>query len=179
MCWFTGIAIAYILISIFVNPRDEMYASIIGMPLGVLWAEYEEKIDAYFEVDFLKKEILTSIIFTALFVGRLILSAAGFENQFFQTILRNVITFTFIVPLIEGMKRVRIQKNSLRWLGTISYEIYIIHPFILYYFEKKLETGESVGNFEIIGWTIGCTLLLASILKKVKDLYCKKVRAQK
>lgn len=179
VCWFTGIAIAYILISIFVNPRDEMYASIIGMPLGVLWAEYEEKIDAYFEVDFLKKEILTSIIFTALFVGRLILSAAGFENQFFQTILRNVITFTFIVPLIEGMKRVRIQKNSLRWLGTISYEIYIIHPFILYYFEKKLETGESVGNFEIIGWTIGCTLLLASILKKVKDLYCKKVRAQK
>ena len=30
---FTSITIAYLLISAFVNPRDEMYASIIGMPL--------------------------------------------------------------------------------------------------------------------------------------------------
>lgn len=37
---FTSITIAYILISAFVNPRDEMYASIIGMPLGILWAVY-------------------------------------------------------------------------------------------------------------------------------------------
>lgn len=36
--WFAVITIAYILISAFVNPRDEMYASIIGMPLGILWA---------------------------------------------------------------------------------------------------------------------------------------------
>lgn len=40
---FVSITIAYILISAFVNPRDEMYASIIGMPLGVLWAEHEKK----------------------------------------------------------------------------------------------------------------------------------------
>lgn len=43
---FTSITIAYILISAFVNPRDEMYASIIGMPLGILWAVYERKIDS-------------------------------------------------------------------------------------------------------------------------------------
>ena len=46
--WFAVITIAYILISAFVNPRDEMYASIIGMPLGILWAMYERKIDSYF-----------------------------------------------------------------------------------------------------------------------------------
>ena len=43
--WFAVITIAYILISAFVNPRDEMYASIIGMPLGILWAMYERKIE--------------------------------------------------------------------------------------------------------------------------------------
>lgn len=57
---FVSITIAYILISAFVNPRDEMYASIIGMPLGVLWAEHEKKIDACFETNFLKKEFIAA-----------------------------------------------------------------------------------------------------------------------
>lgn len=61
--WFAVITIAYILISAFVNPRDEMYASIIGMPLGILWAMYERKIDFYFEIGFLRKEIVAIVAF--------------------------------------------------------------------------------------------------------------------
>ena len=99
--WFTGITIAYILISAIVNPRDEMYASIIGMPLGILWARYEEKIDARFEIGFWKKEFVAIAMFVFLFSGRLVLSMVGLGNQLFQTILRNVITIAFIVPVIE------------------------------------------------------------------------------
>ena len=174
--WVTAITIAYILISAFVNPRDEMYASIIGMPLGILWAEHEEKIDAYFETDFLKKEIVAIAVFAIMFIGRLILSVAGFDNQLFQTVLRNVITIAFIVPLIELLKKVKIQKRFLIWLGKISYEIYIIHPFILYFFEKETTEGKQVGNLEIVLWTIGLTLLLSSVLKVVQDNLVRKVR---
>ena len=131
--WFAFI----ILISAFVNPRDEMYASIIGMPLGILWAMYERKIDSYFEIGFLRKEIVAIVAFVILFIGRLTLSVVGFDNQLFQSVLRNIITIAFIVPLIELLKKVKIQKRFLIWLGTISYEIYIIHPFILYFFEKE------------------------------------------
>ena len=46
--WFAVLTIAYILISAFINSRDEMYASIIGMPLGIMWAIYERKIDSYY-----------------------------------------------------------------------------------------------------------------------------------
>lgn len=69
--WFTAITIAYILISAFVNPRDEMYASIIGMPLGVLWAEHEKKIDACFETNFLKKEFIAAAMFVVFLLGGL------------------------------------------------------------------------------------------------------------
>ena len=174
--WFTSITIAYILISAFVNSRDEMYASVVGMPFGILWAEYEEKIDAYFETNFLKKEFIATAMFIVLFCGRLVLSALGFDNQLFQTILRNVITISFVVPLIGLLKKVKMQKRFLIWLGTISYEIYIIHPFILYFFEKETAEGKQVGNLGIVLWTIGLTLLLSSVLKVVQDKLVRKVR---
>ena len=177
--WFTSITIAYILISAVVNPRDEMYASIIGMPLGILWAEHEEKIDACFETDFLKKEFIAIAMFVVLFTGRLVLSVLGFDNQLFQTILRNTITIAFIVPLIGLLKKVTIQKGFLVWLGTISYEVYIIHPFILYFFEKKIAEGKQISNLEIVLWTIGMTLLLSCVLKVVQDNLIRKVRLQK
>ena len=111
--WFAVITIAYILISAFVNPRDEMYASIIGMPLGILWAMYERKIDSYFEIGFLRKEIVAIVAFVILFIGRLTLSVVGFDNQLFHSVLRNIITIAFIVPLIELLKKVKIQKRFL------------------------------------------------------------------
>lgn len=174
--WFAVITIAYILISAFVNPRDEMYASIIGMPLGILWAMYERKIDSYFEIGFLRKEIVAIVAFVILFIGRLTLSVVGFDNQLFQSVLRNIITIAFIVPLIELLKKVKIQKRFLIWLGTISYEIYIIHPFILYFFEKETTEGKQVGNLEIVLWTIGLTLLLSSVLQIVQDNLVRKVK---
>ena len=175
--WFAVITISYILISAFVNPRDEMYASIIGMPLGILWAMYERKIDSYFEIGFLRKEIVAIVAFVILFIGRLTLSVMGFDNQLFQSVLRNIITIAFIVPLIELLKKVKIQKRFLIWLGTISYEIYIIHPFILYFFEKETTEGKQVGNLEIVLWTIGLTLFLSSVLKVVQDILVRKVRS--
>lgn len=175
--WFTSITIAYILISAFVNPRDEMYASIIGMPLGILWAVYERKIDSYFEIYYLRKEIVAIAAFVILFIGRLVLSVAGFDNQLLQSVLRNIITSAFIVPLVGLLKNVRIQNRFLIWLGTISYEIYIIHPFILYFFEKETTEGKQVGNLEIVLWTIGLTLFLSSVLKVVQDILVRKVRS--
>ena len=174
--WFTSITIAYILISAFVNPRDEMYASIIGVPLGILWAVYERKIDSYFEICYLRKEIVAIAAFVILFIGRLVLSVAGVDNQLLQSVLRNIITIAFIVPLVGLLKNVRIQKRFLIWLGTISYEIYIIHPFILYIFEKETAEGKQVDNLEIVLWTIGLTLLLSSVLKVVQGNLVRKVR---
>lgn len=174
---FTSITIAYILISAFVNPRDEMYASIIGMPLGILWAVYERKIDSYFEICYLRKEIVAIAAFVILFIGRLVLSVAGLDNQLLQSVLRNIITIAFIVPLVGLLKNVRIQNRFLIWLGTISYEIYIIHPFILYFFEKETAEGKQVGNLEIVLWTIGLTLFLSSVLKVVQDILVRKVRS--
>ena len=174
--WFAIITIAYILISAFINPRDEMYASIIGMPLGIMWAIYERKIDSYYEIGFLRKEIVAIVAFVILFIGRLTLSVVGFDNQLFQSLLRNIITIAFIVPLIESLKKVKIQKRFLIWLGTISYEIYIIHPFILYFFEKETTEGKQVGNLEIVLWTIGLTLLLSSVLQIVQDNLVRKVK---
>lgn len=115
-------------------------------------------------------------MFIVLFSGRLVLSVAGFDNQLLQSALRNIIKIAFIVPLIKLLKKVKIQKRFLIWLGTISYENYIIHPFILYFFEKETAEGKQAGNLEIVSWTITLTLILASALKVVQDNLVRKVR---
>lgn len=76
--WLAAITIAYILISAFVNPQDEMYASIIGMPLGILWAMYERKIDSYFEIGFLRKEIVAIVAFVIFFYRKTHIKCGGF-----------------------------------------------------------------------------------------------------
>ena len=73
------------------------------------------------EIGFLRKEIVAIVAFVILFIGRLTLSVVGFDNQLFQSVLRNIITIAFIVPLIELLKKVKIQKRFLIWLGTIHH----------------------------------------------------------
>lgn len=118
-------------------------------------------------------------IFVSFFVGRLALSAVGFDNQLFQAVLRNIITVSFIFSIIELLKRIKIQKKYLIWLGMISYEIYIIHPSILYFFEKKIAEGKQVSNLEIVLWTIGLTLFLSGVLKIIQDNLVRKARSKK
>ena len=57
------------------------------------------------EIGFLRKEIVAIVAFVILFIGRLTLSVVGFDNQLFQSVLRNIITIAFIVPLIELLKK--------------------------------------------------------------------------
>ena len=37
------------------------------------------------------------------------------------------------------------------------------------FFEKEIAEGKQVGNLEVVLWTMGLTLLLASTLKVVQD----------
>ena len=174
--WFAGITLAYILISAFVNPREEMYASIIGMPLGMIWVVYQDRINAFYEKHFLQKEAVVTITFVVLFSGRLLLSAKGFENRLIHAALRNLITMFFIVMIAVLIQRIRVKNRVLMWLGAISYEIYIVHPFILYSIEKRMEAGETVSDSLIVVSTVVLTLILASGLKSIQQYVMKKVK---
>lgn len=174
--WFAGITIAYILISAFVNPRDEMYASVIGMPLGVIWAVYQDEINTFYKRHFWSKEVAIAAAFVILFSGRLLLSAKGIENQLLHVLLRNLITVLFIEVIATLIQKVKIKNRVAMWLGSISYEIYIVHPFILYSFEKRMESGETISDFLIVVSTIALTLILASGLKSIQEYVMKKVK---
>lgn len=93
---FSLLTVAYIGISVLLNPRDEMYASIIGMPFGIVFAAYEDKVTVYLKKDFWKKEAIIMILFILIFCGRLILSVVGIDSNIVHTILRNIITILFV-----------------------------------------------------------------------------------
>lgn len=173
---FAGITVIYILINTFVNPREEMYASIIGMPLGVIWAAYQDRINAFYQKHFLQKEAIVATTFLVLFGGRLLLSAKGLENRLIHAILRNLITMLFIVMIATLLQKMKVKNRVLMWLGAISYEIYIVHPFILYSIEKRMETGETVSDSLIVVSTVVLTLILASGLKSIQQYVMKKVK---
>lgn len=174
--WFAGITIAYILISAFVNPRDEMYASVIGMPLGIIWAVHQDKINTFYKRHFWSKEVAIAATFVILFSGRLLLSAKGIENQLLHALLRNLITVLFTAVIAALIQKVKIKNRVAMCLGSISYEIYIVHPFILYSFEKRMESGETISDFLIVVSTIVLTLIFASGLKSIQEYVMKKAK---
>lgn len=176
---FSTLIIMYILISPFFNPHDEMYASIIGMPAGIIYAQKEKEIDLWFKNNCNKKIIVSVVLFSILFIGRLYLSYSGIDNMLLHTILRNIITVLFVTIIIEGCKITNFKNKYLVWFGTISYEIYIIHPFILYWFERKQKEGTYISNctitFVTILFTVCMAVLLNIISKKLFKIFNKRL----
>lgn len=167
---FAGIVLIYILVSVFINSHDEMYASIIGMPLGVIYAAYQERLDTIFGNRFYRNELVLVTLFFAFFVGRLGLALIGVENDLIHTLLRNFITALFVVTLIGIVKKIQISNRILLWLGIVLYEIYIIHTFLFYAMENEKKAVVIVPDLLIVGVVICGTLVFAWLLQRLSSL---------
>lgn len=163
---FDIIVLAYCILSSLINPREQMYASIIGLCAGVHFANESEKLIARINENYVVNTFCIGISFLLFFFFRLLISKMGFENTVCQTILRNIITLLFVGFILCINVKLKIKGKIVRKLGGISYEIYLIHPFVLYTIDEicaKIKPGYY--NFLVIVGTIIITLVLSAALK--------------
>lgn len=112
-------------------------ASVASFILGVEWHRVEKSMISWIRRRNHVKLALCFTIFSVTFLGRLVLSAKGFNNEIAQMLLRNLVGVLFIVLLIEVLQKIQFTGKVIEWLGNISYELYIVHLALLTGVEEK------------------------------------------
>lgn len=136
--------------------------------IGVLWAEYQEKI-----ISFVKKHyiscLLGSGITTTVFLGLFLIE---YESVLGKLVFRNIGTSCFCILTAILLLVIDVHNRFLELLGKISLEIYLIHFLFVNLLNEKI--GQTRFNVYLC---IVCTVLAACVLnfliKKIKTILLK------
>jgi len=144
--------------------RDEMFASIIAFPLGVLFKIGEPKIAGLFKKGFAVKCAALFFAFFGAFTLRLLLAYKGMESAVLHTLLRNLVTALFVCFIGVLAQRLTINNRLLLSLGACSYEIYIIHPVLIHLYRLIKSPADNRQLAVMIVVVVATTLLSAYLL---------------
>lgn len=117
--------IAYILILKSIHWEQYWYISSLCFPLGLLYGYQEQRI-----IKLLYKKLISTFIFYAFNIAILLYCSLGTYFSWFGwgTIMYNLIPL-FIIPILY---RLNLGKSTvLKFLGNISYELYIVHGIFI------------------------------------------------
>lgn len=151
--------IGYCIICINLNLHSSYTASISAFALGVFWNKIDRRMITWIREKYFLKLTFVLVTFGIMFLGRLILSAKGINNEIVHLILRNLISVLFVLALIAVNQKVQFTGKTLQWLGNISYELYIVHYVLL-----SMLSGLNTKVYVVA--VLGGGLLLSTLLWK-------------
>lgn len=159
----------YISICIAFSVPSQWYSSIIGFYIGILYGMNEAGVNRFLNKRYYVKFFLLWGTFMVLFCFRLIVSLWITDSEILHGPFRNVIDLFFIFSLISLSKIIEIKNNALRFIGKISYEIYLVHPFIIYILRDRIWSN---AKYTIIIFVIslGLAWLLHEVNKSIQEL---------
>lgn len=160
--------IGYCIICINLNLHSSYTASISAFALGVFWNKIDRRVITWIREKYFLKLTVILGTFGIMFLGRLILSAQGINNEIVHLILRNLISALFVLALIAVNQKVQFTGKTLEWLGNISYELYIVHYVLL-----SMLSGLNTKVYIVA--VLGGGLLLSTLLWKTDKRLIKRI----
>ena len=160
--------IGYCIICINLNLHSSYTASISAFALGVCWDKIDRRMITWIRERYYLKLTVILGAFGIMFLGRLILSAQGINNEIVHLILRNLISALFVLALIAVNQKVQFTGKTLEWLGNISYELYIVHYVLL-------SMLSSLNPDVYVVAVLGGGLLLSTLLWKTDKRLIKRI----
>lgn len=124
--------IVYYIVCILFDVDSFYTASVSAFLFGVLWHQIGNRVMAAVKRKYAFSFVSVSLCFAILFLGRLALSTYGYDNKIIHIVLRNMISIIFVLWVLILTQKILIKGKALRALGSISYEIYIVHYVVLY-----------------------------------------------
>ena len=158
--------IVYIFLCIAFSVPSQWYSSVIGFYTGIFYGMNEVKVNQFLNKSYFVKLFLLNVGFTVLFCFRLIVSLKITNAEILHGPFRTVIDLFFISSLIALSEIIEIRNNVLCFIGKISYEIYLIHPFIIYIFRYLIWSHAEYNVFIFIS-----TIVLAWLLHKFNSSF--------
>jgi peptidoglycan/LPS O-acetylase OafA/YrhL len=156
---FFTITVGYILGCRYVQYDVWWYNSCIVLLLGLLWACFEKEITLWYQRHYLLKTALLLSLFLVTFCmsySKLIV----FEESFILGQTLSTFAFTLLALMIYS--KIELKNKVWAYLGTISFELYILHGLMLKLFKSRFIYLES--NLIYCACVLISSILLATLL---------------
>ncbi len=163
---FFTLSIAYIFILAILNVPSVWFSSIIGFWFGLFYKYNEENFLERFKVKYWNKLFIVATLFCILFIGRLIISYLGIDSELIHAPFRNIIVIIFNCLILMLCLRFNFKPGIFNFLGNISYEIYLIHPFVLLLYKDNLYMN-SLNIIVVIIVSIIIAYILSELRKRI------------
>lgn len=145
------------------------FGSTLCFPLGILYAQHDKE----YNIKIKEK-------YAVVLVSSIVLLCAGIFTFFFldeygfiaYVAGRNVAAISFCITAIVILMKAKIGNRVTEWLGTISYELFLVHEFFVY--QKKVDVN-LLYCICAFAFSIGSAILLHVINKKIQDKYISRI----
>lgn len=137
------------------------YYSGWAFSLGLLWKQYEEKIYYYINQNYVLNLVLAIVAFFAAYVLRMV-NKLTIHSTLISILICLAASSIFVIVILIISMRLNIDNRTLRFLGSISLELYLIHELI--YISLRSQWLWIKSDFVFVLLTLVFSIIVAYIL---------------
>lgn len=162
---------AFILLGHLLHVGQWWYNTCHLLIIGMVWALYEEALLSFIKRFYWPCLLLTGFVFIFLwqYFDALYALRPSPETKLVISLVRNS---AFTLAFVLFCMKIRLQNPVLDFLGKISMELYMLHPFFLAFFHSSFIHLEN--DFAYCISVLACTVLFAKALSMPYKAACKK-----
>lgn len=150
-----------------INPNFTYWRpSSLTFLLGMLWAQYKDKIDKFLFEHYYRSLIVASILIAVFLVGEKMINVRMINMIFSAFTL-----ISFVVLCMLVMMKLTVNNSMLKMIVPYSFEIYICHGLYIFFFKNN---GFLVSNSSLyLVLLLVLTIISAVLLNKVNSVVLK------
>lgn len=121
-------SVVFIVMAGILGLNNPWYGSTMCFSIGILFMQMEEKI-----LEWMRKHYVTAVVVSSIIMAIGIISffKLGEESYFGNIIGRNIASSAFAILVILILCKITIGNFLSSYLGKISYELFLVHPYII------------------------------------------------
>ena len=162
--------LGYIFVAIKLNYGFWWYNSSLPFAVGLLWAKYKNRIDALINKYYFALLILFTIL---LFISHrydFIISKLNITDSYSYALIANLDNVIFTIYFMLFIKKFNFDNKYLNFIGTISFELYMIHGLFMSIFAKYLVSSTKIDvvyTILVLIFSILAAWLINQLVKRI------------
>ena len=171
----TIFVIGYICLAIKLGYSVWWYNSALAFVIGLIWAKNQNKIDRFLDRYYIIAIILVTVLLFFSHKYNILLKYIHLEDSYSYALAANLDNIIFTIYLIiVFLKKINFSNMYLILLGSISFELYMIHGLVISMLGKTLVSSR-INDVIFTFFVLVLSLILAWIINKLVNRITKKV----
>ena len=167
--------ISYICLAIKLGYGCWWYNSILPFIVGLLWAKNQEKIDRVLDRHYFIILVLVTVLLFTSHQYDILLRYVHLEDSYSYALAANLDNIIFTIYfIIVFLKKINFSNIYLILIGSISFELYMIHGLVISMLGKTFVSSR-INDVIFTFFVLVLSLILAWIINKLVNRITKKV----